>query len=194
MRVVLTRRASLMVPLLLAACGDDAPAREFSMPRYDYLTRLQINVASIGFADLPPPGPLDRVSPVPAGPALRQMVEDRLAAGGSSGRAVVTIEDAAIARSGGGLDGTMAIRIDILSADGGRVGFAEARVARRTTGIGRDLRGALYDITKQMLDDMNVELEFQLRRSLRDYLQATAVAPAPAAVQQQDLAPPRPAP
>ena len=45
---------------------------------------------------------------------------------------------------------------------------------------------AWYDLTKQMLDDMNVELEFQIRRSLKDYLQTTGTAPTPAPVQKQD--------
>ncbi len=192
--MALPRRLVLLAPLLLAACGDDGPPREYPPLHYDFLTRLQLNVASVPFADLPPPSPLDALSPIPAGPALRQMADDRLAAGGSSGKAVVTIEEARIVRSGDALDGSMAIRLDIIAADGSQAGFAEARVARRLAGFGRDLRGALYDITKQMLDDMNVELEFQLRRSLRDYLQTTAAAPAPAAVQQQDLAPPKPAP
>ena len=118
------------------------------------------------------------------------MLRDRLSAGGSSGRAVATIEEARITRGGGGLDGAMAVRVDVLAADGTKAGFAEAQVARRLDGVGRDIRGALYDMTKQMLDDMNVELEFQLRRSLRDYLQTTSTAPAPAPVQQQDLSAP----
>lgn len=188
----LSRRLILLTPLLFAACSEDGPPREMPPLRYDFLTRLQLNVASIGFADLPPPGPLDSLSPAPAAQALRQMAEDRLAAGGSSGKAVVVIEEARVARSGSTLDGSMAIQVDIVTADNQRAGFAEARVARKLSGFGRDLRGGLYDITKQMLDDMNVELEFQLRRSLRDYLQTTTAAPAPAAVQQQDLAPPSP--
>jgi hypothetical protein len=122
------------------------------------------------------------------------LIEDRLTAAGASGTAIVTIETAKIIRGGGGLQGTAAIRLDILGADGGKLGFAEARAGRNITGIGSDLRGALYDLTKQILDDMNVELEFQLRRSLSAYLQTTAPAPAPAAVQQQDLSAPKPVP
>ena len=137
---------------------------------YSYLTPLQLNVATIEIGDAPPPGPLDASSPLASGPALRQMLQDRLSAAGSSGRAVVTVEDARISRASGGLDGAMAVRLEIVVADGTKAGFAEARVARRADGVGRNLRGSLYDMTKQMLDDMNVELEFQLRRSLRDYL------------------------
>ena len=188
--MALSRRLILSAPLLLAACGDDGPPRTYGPLSYSYLTPLQLNVASVDIADLPSPGPLDATSPLPAAPSLRQMLQDRLSAAGSAGRAVVTIEDARIARGGGGLDGAMAVRLDIVAADGTRAGFAEARVARRADGVGRNLRGALYDMTKQMLDDMNVELEFQLRRSLRDYLQTTTTAPGPAPVEKQDLAAP----
>lgn len=185
-----TRRVALMLPLLAAACGDDSP-RTFAPLRYDYLSPLRLNVGSIDFAPLPFPGPLDQVAPVAPGPALQQMAQDRLAASGSSGRALITIEEARISRGDGGLDGSLALHLDVMAADGRRVGYAEARVVRRVNRTGSDLRASLYDMTKQMLDDMNVELEFQLRRSLRDYIQATTTAPTPAAVQQQDLAAPR---
>jgi hypothetical protein len=187
----LSRRLALMGVLGLAGCaGDDAP-RSFQPLRFDYLTPLQLNVGSIEVAELPPPGPLDSESPTPAGPALRQMAEDRLSAAGTAGRAVVTIDQARITRRNGGLDGAFAMHLDIKDANGRSAGYAEALVSRRKGDIGRDLRGGLYEITKQMLDDMNIELEFQIRRSLKDYLQATSTAPAPAAVQQQDLSAPR---
>ena len=50
-----------------------------------------------------------------------------------------------------------------------------------------DLPAALYDMTRAMMDDMNVELEFQIRRSLRDWLQDPTAAPPPAPVEQQEL-------
>ena len=189
--MALGRRGALLLALGsaggLAACGGEPARQAFPPLRYEFLTPLQLNVASIQYAPLPPPNPLDAGAPAPAGPALRQMAEDRLVAAGSSGEAVVTIEAARIARTADGLDGVFALRVDVLTAEGGRAGFAEARVTRRDAGIGRDVRAAAYEMTKQMLDDMNVELEFQLRQSLRDYLQSTTVAPAPAAVEQQDL-------
>ena len=194
---MLTRRMALLAPVILAACSDNTVLRQDFPPlRYDYLTRLELNVADISYGDMPLPGPLDGIDPAPPGSALLQLLQDRLIAGGSSGRARVTIGEARITRDGDALDGAMAVRVDIIAADGTTAGFAEGRVARHLTGIGNDLRGTLYDFTKQMLDDMNVELEFQLRRSLKDYLQTTTTAPPPAAVQQQDLSapPPRTAP
>jgi hypothetical protein len=178
----------------MTGCGDDSPPREYPPLRYDYLTRLQLNVASISYGELPPATRLDQLSPVPFGPALQQMTQDRLLAAGSSGRALVTIQNAQIVRAEDGLDGAAAIRIDIFAADQQQAGFAEARVARHVTGVGKDLRSAVYGITKQMLDDMNVELEFQIRRSLREYLQNATVDPAPAPVEQQDLSAPHPVP
>ncbi len=119
------------------------------------------------------------------------MAADRLVAGGSLGRAVFTVEDASIRRIPGGLEGALAVRLDVLTSDGKRAGFAEARVMRRLQGYENDdFRGALYDLTRQMMDDMNVEFEFQVRRSLRDWLQVATTAPVPPPVQQQPLTPP----
>lgn len=191
----------LLLPLAAAGCGgDDAlPARDGFPPlTYGYLTPLRLNVASIEEAPPPPPGPFDDSNPAPPAQALLRMAQDRLTAGGTLGRAVFTIDQASITRSRGGLDGVMAVHLDVFTSEGSRAGFAEARVSRRAEGIG-DLRSALYDMTVQMMQDMNVEFEFQVRQSLRDWLQEATTAPPPAAplpaaVEQQPLdAPTRPA-
>ncbi len=182
----LSRRLALLLPLIGAACGEDAPLRAMPPLRFDYLTPLRLNVAAVDVGDAPPPSPIEAQSPEPAGMALRQMALDRLAAGGSAGRAVFVIDAAQISQSSGGLNGVLAVHLDILTTDGARVGFAEARVSRSATGRG-GLRAALYDLTRQMMDDMNVEFEFELRRSLRDWLQDATMEPAPAPVEQQEL-------
>lgn len=186
----LSRRIALGLPLALAACGGDDTPMVFAPLRYDYLIPLRLNVAELQIGEPPPPGPLDGSAPVPPGPALRQLLEDRLSAAGTSGRATVQIQAASIRRARGGLEGRMAVRLDIQDQDAAPIGFAEARVSRSLGDVGRDLRQPLYDLTKQMLGDMNVELEFQLRRALRDWLQTPSTAPTPAAVERQDLAPP----
>lgn len=182
----LPRRAALLLPWAVAACGGEASSRPMPPLRYDYLTPLRLNVAAVDVGDAPPPSPVEALSPAPAGATLRQMALDRLAAGGISGRAAFVIDQAQVGQSPGGLSGLLAVHLDILGADGARAGFAEARVSRSSTADG-DLRGALYDLTRQMMDDMNVELEFEIRRSLRDWLQDPTAAPPPAPVEQQDL-------
>lgn len=187
-------RRTLLPLLLLAACGETVLRRTSFPPlRYDYLTPIRLNVASVDFPvpdpGVAPPAP----SPVQPGAALRQMGQDRVSAGGSSGQAVFVIDQASIVASGRTLNGTLAVHLDVLAPDGTRAGFAEARVSRINTGNG-DIAGATYDMLKDMLDAMNVEFEYQVRRSLRDWLQETASdAPAPAPVQQENLdAPARP--
>jgi hypothetical protein len=195
---MLDRRAFIvLLPLVAAGCGggDPLPTRgSFPPLSYGYLTPLRLNVASIEEAAPPPPGPLDDINPAPPAQALLRMAQDRLAAGGTLGRAVFSIDEASIIRRGGGLNGVLAVHLDVLTSEGSRAGFAEARVSRRVDGIG-DLRSALYDITVQMMQDMNIEFEFQVRQSLRDWLQEATTAPPPAAVEQQQLgAPSRPTP
>ena len=177
---------ALLAPLGVAACGGDETRRELPPLRYDYLKPLPLNVATIEVGRAPPPSPIEAQSPTPAGVAARQMALDRLIAGGTSGRAVFTIDEARVDRVPGGLQGVIAVHLDVITSESIRVGFAEARVTRTAT-VPDDLRTALYDLTRQMLDDLNVEFEFQARRSLRDWLQDTTVAPSPAPVQQQEL-------
>ncbi len=185
----------LALPLLAAACAYDEappPAQDFPPLRYDYLTPLDLNVASIeiGSNFIPAPGGPAAQSPVSPVEVLDQMARDRLRADGSSGRAVFVVDDASIVPVPGGLSGTMAVHLDVLTSDGTRAGYAEARVSQLYTGPTNDIRAVDYDLIKQMMGRMNVEFEFQVKRTLRDWLQQVQTAPPPGAVQQQDLGPP----
>jgi len=192
-RTLFPRRILLLLPLLVAACASEPPPTNFAPLRYEYLTPLRLNVGQIDVDDRWRPmsaadvGPL---SPVPPVQALAQMARDRLKPAGSTARAVFTIDDASIIQNGDQLLGSLAAHVDIVSAEGARVGYAEARVARNKVGLGRaaQLPAALYDITKQMMEAMNVELEYQIRRNLKDWLVAETPSGADAGpVQAQDL-------
>ena len=195
---MIARRSVLLLPLLAAACGDDeGAARSFPMPSYSYLTPIRLNVASIEIDANTPPGgdaSLNQLSPLRPVDGLRQIADDRLVAAGSAGRALFVIDAAAIRRIPGGIEGTLAVHLDVFAGQGGdRAGYAEARVARRRTSnnTDEDSRAVLYDFTKQMLADMNVEFEFQVKRTLKDWLQATAgTAPPPPAVKTEPLSAP----
>jgi hypothetical protein len=195
----MARRGVVLTALALAACGPSTPVRTSFPPlTFDYLTRLRLNVATIDIDDAwqAPPNPREvgAYAPVPPVVALRQMAVDRLGAGGTSGRAVFTILDASLLNRRDRVDGSFGVRLAVTTADGTRSAYAEARVARSMTLIDDDpatLRDALYTLVRQAMDDMNVEFEYQVRRTLRDWLQTTSgAAPVGAPVQSQDLAPP----
>ena len=116
---------------------------------------------------------------------------DRLSADGSAGRAVFVIDQANLVGGSGNYNGVLAAHLDVFAGQGGeRVGYAEARVVRSQTGLGsgESRRKVLYTLTLQMMSDMNVEFEYQVRRSLRDWVQTTdATAPLPPPVTARPL-------
>jgi hypothetical protein len=195
---MMTRRVSLSLPLLslpllLTACGGRERRTSFPPLHYDYLTPLQLNVAAVRveqrYAVSGTPPDVSRFAPVPPVEALRAMAADRLQALGSTGEAVFVIQDASLVRRGDTISGTMSVALNIYPANpsGPPAGYAQASVAATYTGDLDDLRGRLYDLTKDMMDRMNVEFEYQVRRSLREWLLPPGAALAP--VQQQSLTP-----
>ena len=182
------KRRVFLALVPLAACADPVPPRVYEPLRYDFLTPLRLNVASVEVGSPPPPNATDDENAAPPGPALRQMALDRLGAGGLTGVAKVTVPEAFISRFANGLDGAMTLQIVLFGGDGAQLGSTEARVTRRINAIPRGgLPDALYDMTRLMLADMNVELEFQMRRSLKEYLQAVRTAAPPEPVRSEPL-------
>ncbi|WP_428374783.1 hypothetical protein [Lichenicoccus sp.] len=188
--------------LALAACGgsEDTADATFPPADYSYLSKLRLNVGTLSIVDHVQdggagPGDIGQTAPVPPDQALQRMAQDRLVAAGNSGSAVFTIDRAAIIEEPGGtLDGRMAVHLDIVTTNGGHAGYAEAHVSRQLVPGDPDAaagtRRQLYDLNRQMMQDMNVELEFQLRRSLRDWLVDAGGAPLAGSVEQQNLSPP----
>jgi hypothetical protein len=197
-RRLLSRRSSLqlplgLLPLLLAACGGRSK-RQYPPLHYDHLTPLRLNVAAIQIEQRYLPSgvapDVSQMAPMPPVQALRNMAADRLQAFGNSGQAVFIIQEASLIRQRDTILGSFAVELDVYTSANTRAGFAEARVSRTYSGDLDDLPSTLYDLTKNMMDTMNVEFEFQLRRSLRAWLVPEGAVQPP--VQQQPLmAPPR---
>jgi hypothetical protein len=190
--LLLRRRACLLLPLAFAACGGQPP-QSYQTLRYNYLPPIRLNVAQVDVqSDYVPSGmswdvtPEDPVQPADA---LRQMAQDRLKPFGPPGHAVLVIEEASMVQQGDTINGTFAVRLDIYTSANNRTGYAEARVAREHVGDAGDLPRTLFDMTKQMMDAMNVELEYQIRHSLADWLVPGNGTAPPSAVQQQPLGP-----
>jgi hypothetical protein len=200
----LPRRAAacLGVALLLAGCGGGEP-RRFEPLRYDYLTKLKLNVGRIDIDDSWTPRGSDRhvefLAPTPPLDALRQMAEDRLVPGGTSGSAKFTIDDASIVQQRDSYRAVFTVHLDILNNDGDRLRGIEAHATDTHPVTGDDpdqVRSDLYELTRKTMDDMNVDFEYQIRHALQPDLQTTSpTAPPPAPVDTQDLnAPPKTTP
>lgn len=199
-----SRRAARLPLLLLLACPllplagcSDTPPPTFAPMRYDYLPVLRLNVATINTVDNGTPGSvpgdISGNAPTPPDQALQHMAADRLMAAGSIGGATFTIDRASILHQPGGtLEGQMDVHLDVSSPNNQRQGYAEAHVRRTFSSAASDSDGNadspsnLYAITSQMMKDMNVELEFQIRHHLADWLVDTA-GNSPSAIQQQQL-------
>jgi hypothetical protein len=169
----LTRRYMLLLPLLLSACGAE-PEPVYDPLRYNYLPPLQLNVAGIQveqrFIPAGVPPDVTNQDPVPPIDALKAMANDRLQAFGTANKAVFAILDASLTRQNDTVIGSFAVSLTILDDSGTQTGFAEARVQSRHSGRISGLRPVLYDMTKSMMDDMNIEFEYQIRRNLKAWL------------------------
>jgi hypothetical protein len=186
---MLTRRSSsLLLPWLVAACGG-GEERDFPPLHYNYLTPLRLNVAAIQieqrFVPSGAPPDVSQLDPMPPVQALRNMATDRLQALGPTGQAVFVILQALLIRKNDTITGNFAVELNIYTAPSVRTGYANAGVTGSYTGDVDDLPGKLYDMTKSLMDRMNVEFEYQVRRSLGGWLLVGGAPQAP--VQQQPL-------
>ncbi len=212
-------KAPLLLPIGLAACGGDPEPVALSplVSGYRHLTPLRLNVQDIEVAD-PAPGAVQISAPAPAlrpDVEMRRMANERLVPVGTEGQGRFIISQARFTRErlsgGGGLTSLFAgepgerltcqlvCRLEILSPEGRRVAFVEAEARRGRTlpdGASPGARArAAEDVVREAMDQLNVEFEFQLRRTLRAWIQdavTTPAAPPPESVEREDLSATRP--
>jgi hypothetical protein len=180
----LTRRFMLLLPLAVAACGGyDEEDQDFAPLRYNDLPPIQLKVASIAIEQrfVPSGVPPDVSDRDPASPieALKAMANDRLQAFGTANKAVFSILDASLTREDDVVSGSLTVSLAILDDSGAQLGYAQAHEQSRRTGRVRDLRSVLYDMTKAMMNDMNIEFEYQIRHHLKPWLTDSSAPAAP---------------
>jgi hypothetical protein len=206
-------RRRVLLLLAVSGCAVETPSvPPPPPPDFSFLTRLRLDVAEVLVDDrLPAAAPADRGprAAVPPAAYLRAIARDRLLADGSAGRAVATLQRAEVLETRlptqGALfttevdtrfQGRMAMRVEILGSDGVPDGFAEAEVQRAREVLENADANAraqvVQAIARDLADAMNVELEFQIRRSLREKLVDERRSAVPEPVQQEQLPPPRP--
>lgn len=190
---MLRRPLLLLLPLLGPACRRAAPppAPPAVPIGYRHLTPLPLNVAALEIEPTDPPaGPADlgRRQPIRPAEAVRRMGQDRLSAVGLEGSAHFAATRAALFADRGGLSCGVACRLEIRSAAGDPLAFVEAEARASVAGAEAARADAGERLLRRAMDDLNVEFEYQLRRTLRDWLAAPAVpAAAPAPVEREEL-------
>jgi hypothetical protein len=204
MKLRLTRRCALLLPLLLAACGGDEEVPppvddggNFPPLRYGYLPPIKLNIQRVEMIrDFSLPAGEDEMiglSPVDPIDTLFAMARDRLQPVAQSGLATFRVVNASITRHGNTLTGVLAVRLDV--HDGDNAGFVVARATADHSGRITSQRAAVYDLLKTMMFQMNVELEYQIRNKLKAWVVGNEAAPAPQVQPQTPAAPPpEPAP
>lgn len=196
---MLPRRALLILPAALGACGSTPPPRVEGPPiGYTHLTQIRLDVSGIVTEDRTPhggPNDIGRTLQPTAPEAVLTMGRDRLAAFGTENRARFAVTRAQIVRarstarggvfagdSGEQLTCQLTARLEILGENDRRLGFAEASAERSQTAESTpaERRIVAESLLRQTMFDLNTEFEYQIRRALRPYLvDGTAAPPAP---------------
>ena len=194
------RGLAWLLPAGIAACADPAPPEQPLRPiGYDYLLPLPLKVASLVVDPGNPPTPpadVGRTLAPPPAEAVRVMARDRLSAVGTEGgTATFRVTQASMLRQGSAIICQLACRLEVDSGaeEGGR-GFIEATARAQVSGADAGRPQAADRLLRRAMDLLNVEFEFQVKRSLRRWLVTVAPgsrgalpAPAAGAVEREDL-------
>ena len=190
----LIRCFALLLAAALAGCSSEpssSPA-SFAALDFSYLTPLPLNVSSIdiGSQYVPPGEPPDATASDPISPvqSLEQMAQQRLKAVGQSGKAAFVVDNASVLHTGETITGVFSVTLSVYPTPGARTAYAQATVTRQVAGVQGDLSSALYRLTRQLMDQMNIEFEFQVRRALGPWLMSPTATSVP--VSQAPLQPP----
>jgi hypothetical protein len=163
----------------LAGCSSPPPLQTFPTLDYSYLPPIVLKVASLNVVNnyVPTPSQATLIGQDPAPPAtvLLTMLNHRIIASGAPGTGTVTIANASIDQIGNNLTGTMTVDINVSSPNGHSTGYAEAtvsasRTAPATDASQNDMQAALYGLTKQLMTNMNVQLQYQIQHNLGSWL------------------------
>lgn len=178
----------------LAACESTVSRPQFPSLTYAHMPTLRFNLADVATASefaAPLAAPhIEHAMPEAPEKAMRQWAEDRLAAGGSSGRIVFTIIDASVVEAELPVDsgisgafkeqqaerytGTAEARLEVIDTQGTRRGFASAKVSLSRTvpeGITLNERDqALFTLTEDLMKRFDAEMEKNIREFLGGYL------------------------
>jgi hypothetical protein len=186
MRTKMKKTAAIFTVLSLAACSSSPPpVQNFAPLDYSYLRPITFKVANLTVVNEYTPGSdeaqLNANNPAPPGPTLVAMLNQRMQPSGEPGTANITVQVASITESGGNLNGQMTVDINLTSADGRSTGFAEASVSATAPqpDSDADTPAALYQMTKNLMDRINVQLPYSIVHNIPSWVAWTQPVGAP---------------
>jgi hypothetical protein len=175
----------LLPALALAGCSSSPPAQNFAPLDYSYLRPIIFKVATLNVVNNYSPGPDEQPlidnNPAPPAATLMTMLQNRMQPSGQPGTGTITVQVASITESGGNLNGQMTVDINLTGADGQSSGFAEASVSRSESApnsdpTSPDMRAALYQMTKDLMTAINVQLPYQIAHNIPNWVSWTSPA------------------
>jgi hypothetical protein len=190
----------------LAGCSSSPPP-SFAPLDYSYLRPINFKVSSLNIVNNYVPGAdesaLNANNPAPPAATLMTMLNNRLQPNGQPGTGTVTVQVASINEVNGSLAGQMTVDINLASPDGRTTGFAEASVSASQPAPDGDpdsdaMKLALYNMTKQLMTAINVQLPYQITHNISSWVAWTSsqvgaspgVGTAPGAIQATPLGAP----
>jgi hypothetical protein len=175
----------------LSACSSSPPPppQVFSPLTYNYLPPIRLTVSNVTLQNQYVPDPaaatLDGENPSPLADTIMAMAQHRLVANGTPGTATFTIQTASIEPVGDNYVGNVSVRLDVVSADGRKTGYTVASVnvtqtAPDADASQNDVQAELYSITKQLMDRLNVQLQYQIQSNMSSWVSYGTNAAVPA--------------
>ncbi len=148
------------------------------------LTVATVNLQNDYVPD-PAAATLNGENPSPLVDTIMAMAQHRLVANGTPGTATFTIETASIEPVGNNYVGNVSVRLDVVSADGRKTGYTVASVNVTQTAPDpdasqNDIQAELYSITKQLMDRLNVQLQYQIQSNMGSWVTYANNAAVPA--------------
>lgn len=180
--MIYMKKLVFALPLLaLASCGTTPPAPIFTPLNYSYLPPILLKVDQINVTDryVPTPSQAETAALDPVSPAdlLMTTLKQRLQPAGQPGTGTITIQSVYVDNVNGTLVGQMTVDVNLASADGLSTGFTEAGVSATETAPDStnpdDMRAALYNLTKRLMTNMNVQLQYQIQKNMPSWISWT---------------------
>ena len=176
--------APLVCVLALTACASPPSPETFAPLDYSYLHPIILKVANLNVVDNYVPGAaetqLNANNPAPPGATLMAMLNHRLQPSGQPGTGTVTVQIASVTETNGYINGQMTVDINLSSPDGRTTGFTEATYSASETAPDsdasqNDVQAALYQMTKKLMENMNVQIPYAITHNIPSWVVYTAV-------------------